>query len=230
MPQIRMAQDSRRGDQVRIVRTAKAWRSANGRLRSDAEATIGRWVMSHTTHVSCVSHGLWSPRWPRLMDTVGASMPIIIAAAAGMFLATIWAARIGENASAGISCIVGKLPAQLRPARARAAAQLVRDCPDRSDRHPEGVGDQLDRHRDDAHPGSLAGAVDLLAAVHARRCLAGAEPARDRLGVGESDQGSRVGPDGRLRAGRVSLRRRGIPRHRRQGIPAGVGRSCTPDA
>ena len=38
---------------------------------------------------------------------VGASMPIIIAAAAGMFLATIWAARNGENASAGISCIVG---------------------------------------------------------------------------------------------------------------------------
>lgn len=69
MPQIRMAQDSRRGDQVRIVRTAKAWRSANGRLRSGAEATIGRWVMSNTTHVSCVSHGLWSPRWPRLMDT-----------------------------------------------------------------------------------------------------------------------------------------------------------------
>ena len=34
-------------------------------------------------------------------------MPIIIAAAAGMFLATIWAARIGENASAGISSIVG---------------------------------------------------------------------------------------------------------------------------
>ena len=27
---------------------------------------------------------------------VGASMPIIIAAAAGLFLATIWAARIGE--------------------------------------------------------------------------------------------------------------------------------------
>ncbi len=38
---------------------------------------------------------------------VGASMPIVIAAAAGMFLATIWAARIGENASAGISSIVG---------------------------------------------------------------------------------------------------------------------------
>jgi uncharacterized protein len=38
---------------------------------------------------------------------VGASMPIIIAAAAGMFLATIWAARIGQNASAGISCVVG---------------------------------------------------------------------------------------------------------------------------
>jgi uncharacterized protein len=38
---------------------------------------------------------------------VGASMPIIIAAAAGMFLATIWAARTGQNASAGISCIVG---------------------------------------------------------------------------------------------------------------------------
>ena len=38
---------------------------------------------------------------------VGASMPIVIAAAAGMFLATIWAARIGQNASAGISGIVG---------------------------------------------------------------------------------------------------------------------------
>ena len=38
---------------------------------------------------------------------VGASMPIIIAAAAGMFLATIWAARIGQNAAAGISGIVG---------------------------------------------------------------------------------------------------------------------------
>src|SRR5690349_17393460 len=31
---------------------------------------------------------------------VGASMPIVLAAAVGMFLATIWAARIGENASA----------------------------------------------------------------------------------------------------------------------------------
>jgi succinate-acetate transporter protein len=38
---------------------------------------------------------------------VGASMPIIIAAAAGMFLATIWAARIGESVSAGISSVVG---------------------------------------------------------------------------------------------------------------------------
>ena len=38
---------------------------------------------------------------------IGASMPIIIAAAAGMFLATIWAARIGDNASAGISSVVG---------------------------------------------------------------------------------------------------------------------------
>ena len=38
---------------------------------------------------------------------VGASMPIVLAAAAGMFLATIWSARIGDNASAGISCIVG---------------------------------------------------------------------------------------------------------------------------
>jgi uncharacterized protein len=38
---------------------------------------------------------------------VGASMPIVIAAAGGMFLAAIWAARIGESASAGISCVVG---------------------------------------------------------------------------------------------------------------------------
>jgi uncharacterized protein len=37
----------------------------------------------------------------------GAAMPIVLAAAAGMFLATIWAARIGESAPAGISCIVG---------------------------------------------------------------------------------------------------------------------------
>ena len=38
---------------------------------------------------------------------VGASMPIMFAAAAGMFLATIWAARIGQNAAAGISGVVG---------------------------------------------------------------------------------------------------------------------------
>ena len=38
---------------------------------------------------------------------VGASMPLVLAAAAGMFLATIWAARLGESAAAGISCIVG---------------------------------------------------------------------------------------------------------------------------
>src|SRR6516164_8696525 len=38
---------------------------------------------------------------------VGASMPIVISAAAGMFLATIWAARIGENASAGITGVFG---------------------------------------------------------------------------------------------------------------------------
>lgn len=37
----------------------------------------------------------------------GASMPILIAAAAGMFLATFWAARIGQNASAGITGIFG---------------------------------------------------------------------------------------------------------------------------
>ena len=36
-----------------------------------------------------------------------ASMPIVLAAAVGMFLATIWAARIGQNAAAGISGIVG---------------------------------------------------------------------------------------------------------------------------
>jgi len=38
---------------------------------------------------------------------VGASMAIILTAAAGMFLATIWGARIGQNAVAGISGIVG---------------------------------------------------------------------------------------------------------------------------
>ena len=38
---------------------------------------------------------------------VGAAMPLVLAAAAGMFLATIWAARIGQNAAAGISGIVG---------------------------------------------------------------------------------------------------------------------------
>ena len=37
----------------------------------------------------------------------GAAMPIVIAAALGMFLATIWAARTGESAAAGISSIVG---------------------------------------------------------------------------------------------------------------------------
>jgi uncharacterized protein len=38
---------------------------------------------------------------------VGASMPILIAAAAGMFLATIWAARVGQNAAAGIDGVFG---------------------------------------------------------------------------------------------------------------------------
>jgi len=38
---------------------------------------------------------------------VAAAIPIILTAAAGMFLATIWAARIGENVPAGINAIVG---------------------------------------------------------------------------------------------------------------------------
>ena len=38
---------------------------------------------------------------------VGAAIPIILTAAAGMFVATIWAARIGESAPAGVSGIVG---------------------------------------------------------------------------------------------------------------------------
>jgi len=42
-----------------------------------------------------------------LGPVAGAAMPIVLAAAAGMFLATIWAARIGESAPAGISSIVG---------------------------------------------------------------------------------------------------------------------------
>jgi uncharacterized protein len=37
----------------------------------------------------------------------GAAMPIVLAAALGMFIATIWAARIGQSAPAGISAIVG---------------------------------------------------------------------------------------------------------------------------
>jgi hypothetical protein len=37
----------------------------------------------------------------------GASMPIVLAAALGMFLATIWAARVGENVSAGITGVFG---------------------------------------------------------------------------------------------------------------------------
>ena len=39
----------------------------------------------------------------------GAAMPIVLAAAVGMFVATIWAARIGQNAAAGISGIFGGL-------------------------------------------------------------------------------------------------------------------------
>ena len=37
----------------------------------------------------------------------GAAMPIVLAAALGMFLAMIWAARIGENVSAGITGVFG---------------------------------------------------------------------------------------------------------------------------
>jgi uncharacterized protein len=36
----------------------------------------------------------------------GAAMPIILAASAGLFLATIWSARIGQNAQAGLFGIV----------------------------------------------------------------------------------------------------------------------------
>lgn len=38
---------------------------------------------------------------------VGASLPIVLAASLGLFLATIWSARIGESAPAGIFGIVG---------------------------------------------------------------------------------------------------------------------------
>jgi uncharacterized protein len=41
------------------------------------------------------------------VTAIGASMPIVLAAAVGMFIATIWAARIGESVPAGISAIVG---------------------------------------------------------------------------------------------------------------------------
>jgi len=37
---------------------------------------------------------------------VGAAMPIVLAASAGLFLATIWCARIGQNAPAGLYGIV----------------------------------------------------------------------------------------------------------------------------
>lgn len=38
---------------------------------------------------------------------VGASMAIVLTAAIGMFVATIWAVRLGESAQAGINAIVG---------------------------------------------------------------------------------------------------------------------------
>ena len=38
---------------------------------------------------------------------VGAAMPIVLTAGLGMFVAAIWAARIGQSAPAGISAIVG---------------------------------------------------------------------------------------------------------------------------
>ncbi len=41
------------------------------------------------------------------VGAVGAALPILLTAAVGMFLATIWAARLGESAQAGIFGIVG---------------------------------------------------------------------------------------------------------------------------
>jgi uncharacterized protein len=41
------------------------------------------------------------------VTAVAASMALVLAAAIGMFVATIWAARLGQNAAAGISGIVG---------------------------------------------------------------------------------------------------------------------------
>jgi uncharacterized protein len=40
------------------------------------------------------------------LAAVGAAMPIVLAAAAGLFLATIWSARLGQNAPAGLYGIV----------------------------------------------------------------------------------------------------------------------------
>ena len=42
-----------------------------------------------------------------LGPVAGAAMPIVIAAALGMFIATVWSARLGHSAPAGISAIVG---------------------------------------------------------------------------------------------------------------------------
>jgi uncharacterized protein len=42
-----------------------------------------------------------------LGPVAGAAMPIVIAAALGMFVATVWSARLGHSAPAGISAIVG---------------------------------------------------------------------------------------------------------------------------
>ena len=57
---------------------------------------------------------------------VGASLPIVLAASLGLFLATIWSARIGQSAPAGIFGIVGSFFLELCPLGARADAQLVR--------------------------------------------------------------------------------------------------------
>jgi hypothetical protein len=155
------------------------------------------------------------------MDTVGASKPIIIAAAAGMFLATIWAARIGENASAGISCIVGSFLLSY-------ALLLLGLLHNWYGIAPTAV---TDTQRALVINWIVIVTMLILAALRMPSIflllftLVDVSLVLNLLGIVQESasltKAARVGPDGRLRAGRVSLPRRSIPRHRRQGIPAG---------
>ena len=150
-----------------------------------------------------------------------AAIPIILTAAAGMFLATIWAARIGQNAPAGISGIVGSFFLSY----ALLVLGLIHNW--------YGIAPTAVADTQKVFVISWIVIVTMLVLATLRMpsiftvlfTLVDLALVLNLLGIvqelGEPDEGRRVGRDGSLGCRRVPVLQLGVPRHRRQGTPAG---------